>query len=158
MIFVLKIKINMNNLNLPVNHRKQWSDTENKHLLNEVKNKTPIHLIAEMHKRTIGAIKYKLIRNVIDDIEELRECELNFVYSDPPIEYLSEITNLSKRDLLEGFAKIKFDYYCEDQIENKNNDENSNQKNYDYINKFIKYGCFTLLACNLAFGIKYLYN
>lgn len=93
---------------IPDNHRKKWTETENNTLKNEIKCKIPFHIIAKNHKRTIGAIKYKLIRNAIAEINDVRnEFSGNI---DVPIEYLMIITNLSKCELLEGFKKLKCNY------------------------------------------------
>lgn len=86
----------------PDNHRAKWSDNETVKLLNEVKNKTPFHIIAENHHRTIGAIKYKLIRYAIN---EMKDCD-----DELSMEYLMKLTNLSKDELLEGFKKLNFEY------------------------------------------------
>jgi protein-tyrosine phosphatase len=86
----------------PNNHRAKWTDNETIKLLNEVKNKTPFHIIAENHQRTIGAIKYKLIRYAIDEMKDYNK-ELS-------MEYLMKLTNLSKDELLEGFKKLNFEY------------------------------------------------
>lgn len=86
----------------PDNHRTKWSDDEIKKLLHEIKKKTPFHQIAENHQRTIGAIKYKLIRYAIDEIKDND--------NDLSIDYLMKITNLSREELLEGFKKLNFEY------------------------------------------------
>lgn len=96
----------------PDNHRAKWSDSETKTLLNEVKKKTPFKDIAENHQRTIGAIKYKLIRYAID---EMKDNDKEF-----SMDYLMRITNLSKEELLEGFKKLNFNY--EEEVPNDNND------------------------------------
>lgn len=94
----------------PTNHRAKWTDNEIRTLLNEVKRKTPFQDIAENHQRTIGAIKYKLIRYAID---EMKENEKEF-----SMEYLMKITNLSKDELLEGFKKLNFNYELEEFVPN----------------------------------------
>ena len=90
----------------PDNHRAKWTDCEINKLLGEVKKRTPFHIIAENHQRTIGAIKFKLIRYAI---EEMKEHELSL-----SMDYLTKITNLSKEELLEGFKKLNFNYEEED--------------------------------------------
>jgi hypothetical protein len=90
----------------PDNHRAKWTDCEINNLLSEVKKRTPFHIIAENHHRTIGAIKFKLIRYAI---EELKDNELSL-----SMDYLTRITNLSKEELLEGFKKLNFNYEEED--------------------------------------------
>lgn len=92
----------------PDNHRKKWTDTENNTLKNEIKCKIPFHIIAKNHQRTIGAIKYKLIRNAIAEINNVRNEFSGSI--DVPIEYLMIITNLSKCELSEGFKKLKCNY------------------------------------------------
>lgn len=94
----------------PTNHRAKWTDCEIKTLLYEVKRKTPFQDIAVNHKRTIGAIKYKLIRYAID---EMKENDKEF-----SIEHLMKITNLSKEELLEGFKKLNFNYELEEFVPN----------------------------------------
>ena len=59
---------------IPDNHRKKWTETENNTLKNEIKCKIPFHIIAKNHKRTIGAIKYKLIRNAIAEKIAITNC------------------------------------------------------------------------------------
>lgn len=93
---------------LPDNHRKQWTESENNTLKNEIKCKLPFHIIAKNHKRTIGAIKYRLIRNAIAEINSVKNefsGDINI-----SIEYLLTITNLSKCELSEGFKKLKCNY------------------------------------------------
>jgi len=93
---------------IPDNHRKKWTETENNTLKNEIKCKIPFHIIAKNHKRTIGAIKYKLIRNAIAEINDVRnEFSGNI---DVSIEYLLTVTNLSKYELAEGLKKLKCNY------------------------------------------------
>lgn len=94
----------------PINHRAKWTDSEIKTLLFEVKRKTPFQNIAENHQRTIGAIKYKLIRYAID---EMKENDKEF-----SMEHLMKITNLSKEELLEGFKKLNFNYESEEFVSN----------------------------------------
>lgn len=86
---------------VPENHRAIWSNTEFKQLLKEVKKGLDFNTIANNHKRTIGAIKYKLIRYAIQLAEEDQTITL---------EHLCDITNLTKDDLVYGFEKLKFDY------------------------------------------------
>ena len=92
---------------IPDNHRKKWTECENRKLANEIKNKTPFYIIANNHKRTIGAIKYKLIRNAIAEIKATSDL-FNHENINISADYLTEITNLSKEELLEGFKKLKF--------------------------------------------------
>jgi len=112
LIFVLKnVKKNdyfnnekINNkqiMSYPDNHRNKWTDKETKTLYKEAKLKLDLAHIANTHKRTIGAIKFKLIRYAIELSEEDETLTLND---------LSKITNLSKEILLEGFRKLHYDF------------------------------------------------
>lgn len=126
----------------PTNHRAKWSDTEMMKLISEVNNKTPFQTIADNHHRTIGAIKYKLIRYAID---EMKSNETVF-----SMNYLMKLTNLSKEELLEGFKKLNFIY------ENDENDDDDNNNHQELIverldkihsNLLLIWGC--LFAYNL---------
>jgi hypothetical protein len=86
----------------PDNHRAKWTECEINKLLGEVKKRTPFHIIAENHQRTIGAIKFKLIRYAIEEMKD-NDNSLS-------MDYLTKITNLSKEELLEGFKKLNFNY------------------------------------------------
>jgi len=107
--------------NMPINHRIKWTDDELNQLLRETNNKININKIADNHKRTVEAIKFKLIRHSIKLIE------------DNPLtislKEIQKITNLSKNDLLDGFKKIKYNY-----IINDNNDFNDVMNIIHYIN------------------------
>jgi len=93
---------------IPDNHRKKWTETTNNTLKNEIKCKIPFHICIFCIKRTIGAIKYKLIRNAIAEINDVRnEFSGNI---DISIEYLLTVTNLSKYELAEGLKKLKCNY------------------------------------------------
>jgi hypothetical protein len=94
--------------NLPENHRAKWTKKEFNNVIKAIKSKTPIYIIAKNHKRTVGAIKFKLIRHVATIIEETD--------NDLTLEEMKEITNLSKEDLINGFKKIKFDYKIIEEI------------------------------------------
>ena len=106
---------------MPINHRIKWTDDELNQLLRETNNKININKIADNHKRTVEAIKFKLIRHSIKLIE------------DNPLtislKEIQKITNLSKNDLLDGFKKIKYNY-----IINDNNDFNDVMNIIHYIN------------------------
>lgn len=128
----------------PINHRAKWTSGEIKKLNNEIKNKIPINEIALNHKRTIGAIKYKLMRNMIADINLIRECKFNLIYPEPTINQLSEISMIPKNDLIDGFKKLKFDYY-EDDDENESTAYNISR------NVFI-----VCTIINIGLGIKVL--
>lgn len=109
---------------LPLNHRAKWTKNEEKQLLKETKMKIDINKIAENHKRTIGAIKFKLIRYVIDLID-----------IDPSItlEKLLEITNLSKDELFDGFKKVNYHYneIEDDEIEEDKEDDDEIEEEED---------------------------
>lgn len=107
----------------PDNHRMKWTDEENEQLLFEIQSKLSFREIANIHKRTIGAIKYKIIRNVISDLNDNRDYKFNFKYPEPSIEQIMKVTNLSRKDILELFEKLKFDYKLDE--ENDYNDKNN---------------------------------
>jgi len=86
---------------MPLNHRAKWTKKEEKQLLRETKMKIDIKKIAENHKRTIGAIKFKIIRSVIDLIDNNPTITLK---------KLLEITNLSKEELFDGFKQVNYHY------------------------------------------------
>jgi len=102
---------------MPENHRMKWTDEENKQLLDEIESKMTFRQIASIHKRTICAIKYKIIRNVIEDISDMRDYEYNFKFPEPTIEQIMEVTNLPKQDIIDLFKKLKFDYHFDDKSE-----------------------------------------
>lgn len=102
--------------NYPENHRARWTNKENTQLYKEIKNNMDLETIADNHKRTIGAIKFKLIRYAI----ELAETDQTLSIYD-----LCNKTTLSREDLIEGFDKLKFDYnYMDISV-----DDNSNENN-----------------------------
>ena len=86
---------------MPVNHRAKWTNKEFKQLLKEIRNNMDINEIANVHMRTVGAIKYKLIRYAIERNEENPNLSLK---------NLAEITNLSVEDLKNGFEKLHYDF------------------------------------------------
>lgn len=89
----------------PENHRLRWTNKEDKKLYNEIKIGTDLQTIANNHKRTVSAIKYRLIRYAIDLADEDETLTL---------EDLQDKTTLSQEDLLEGFKKLKYDFVYED--------------------------------------------
>jgi hypothetical protein len=95
----------------PDNHRAKWTDQESNFLYKEAKFKLDMAHIANTHKRTIGAIKFKLIRYAID----LSTNDNNLTLND-----LSNITNLSNDVLIEGFKKLHYNF--------KNNYDTTNDK------------------------------
>lgn len=107
----------MNSNKLPKNHNKRWSNNENSKLMSETFNKIPLEIIACKHNRTINAIKLRIIKNLIDEVNNIRHYEIygdnNFNYSknyEPAITYLKTISNLSKIEILEGFKYFNFLY------------------------------------------------
>lgn len=113
---------------MPDNHRMKWTDKENEQLLSEIKNKVSFREIAKNHKRTIGAIKYKIIRNIITDINDTRKYKSNFKYSEPSMKEIMKITNLTKEDIIDLFEKLKFDYKL-----NEDNDCNNKKNGIDLL-------------------------
>jgi len=102
--------------NLTINHRAPWTDKETKQLIKEVKNNLNIEEIANIHKRTINAIKYKLIRYAIDMADTDQTLSLTDI---------SKKTGLSINELKEGFDKLHYDYhYMEDNESNEDTDSN----------------------------------
>ena len=101
----------------PANHNTKWSSQEFKLLLKEIKKGIDIETIAKNHKRTISAIKYKLIRYAIELAEEDQTLNIND---------LCNITSLSREDLIKGFEKIHYDYkYLDDE-----NDDDTSDSDY----------------------------
>jgi len=86
---------------MPINHRTKWTNEEFNQLLKETNNKLNIKKIAQNHKRTIEAIKFRLIRYSVKLIDEEPNTSLT---------HICELTNLSREDLLEGFEKINYNY------------------------------------------------
>ncbi len=80
--------------NFPINNRAHWTDKETKQLIKEVKNNLNIEEISNIHKRTINAIKFKLIRYAIDLADTDQSLSLNDI---------SKKTGLSINELKEGF-------------------------------------------------------
>ena len=89
------------NGDMPINHRAKWTNDEFNQLLKETNNKLNIKKIAQNHKRTIEAIKFRLIRYAVKLINEEPNTSLT---------HIQELTNLSREDLLEGFEKINYNY------------------------------------------------
>jgi hypothetical protein len=115
------------NGNMPLNHRMKWTTIELNELLKETSKKINIKKIAENHKRTIEAIKFRLIRYAVKLIEEEPSTSLK---------HIQDLTNLSRKELLEGFEKIKYNY-----IENEEVVEDIYMK---YINN-ISYSMYILM-------------
>jgi len=100
------------------NHGKIWTVKETKQLMKEVKI-MEINHIALLHKRTPNAIFLKLIREASKIAEEEDD--------DFTLEDLSIITSLSPLKLLEGFKRIKYTRFDDDNID-YNNDDNYDKK------------------------------
>ena len=144
----------------PLNHRARWTTSEFNQLIREINNGYSFDKIATIHERTVGAIKYKLIRWAIDMAEEDQLLTL---------EQLCKTTSLNRDDLLYGFEKLKFDY--EYLIENENNlekeedetvDEEYEEANDDLMisvlrgmNSKINVITFLALVLSLELGIRY---
>jgi len=85
----------------PENHRVRWTNKENIQLYKEAKNHIDLETIANNHKRTVCAIKYRLIRYAI----EMAEDDDTLTMKD-----LCNKTNLSRKILIEGFNTLKYNY------------------------------------------------
>jgi len=121
----------MTSVNVPVNHRAKWTDSETKQLIKEVKKNMSIEKIADIHKRTINAIKYKLIRYAIDMADE--DQSLN-------ISDISQKTGLSIEDIKEGFDKLHYDYsYMEENsdIDSDTSDESDNSSDTSFVDYYL---------------------
>lgn len=127
---------------MPLNHRKRWTKKEIKDLIKETQSKIDITKIAENHKRTISAIKFKLIRYAVDLIEEEPSTSLK---------HIQKLTNLSKEDLLEGFKKIKYNYKDE-------NDDEDDKIVYEniYLSLLIKINLFWIIYIFTTYIIQLL--
>lgn len=126
----------------PINHRCKWTIEELETLLNEVnrnrnrnRNEIDFQIIANNHKRTIGAIKYKLYRYSIQLVKNNK----NITFND-----LTKITSLNEEELIEGFKKLNFDY----SIISKKIEDNTN-------NKLLYFSIFIISISQL--GLLYLY-
>jgi hypothetical protein len=148
----------------PLNHRARWTTSEFNQLIREINNGYSFDKIATIHERTVGAIKYKLIRWAIDMAEEDQSLSM---------EQLCKITKLNRDDLMYGFEKLKFDY--EYLINNENTEEkeeedddyepedDENEENNDDLmisvlrgmNSKINVITFLALVLSLELGIRY---
>jgi len=111
--------------NLPVNHRAPWTDKETKQLIKEVKNNLNIEEISNIHKRTINAIKFKLIRYAIDLADTDQSLSLNDI---------SKKTGLSINELKEGFDKLHYDYEYMEDNDSMNDTDDDCDDNSDFTN------------------------
>lgn len=125
---------------VPANHRAKWTKNEEKQLLKETKMKIDIKKIAENHKRTIGAIKFKLVRFVIDLID---------VEPTISLERLLEITNLSKEELFEGFKKVN--YHFEEVVDDDEEIVDENEDVYNMKKEILIIIMTTFFAVNIYF-------
>jgi len=127
---------------VPANHRAKWTKNDEKQLLKETKMKIDIKKIAENHKRTIGAIKFKLVRFVIDLID---------VEPTISLKKLLEITNLPKEELFEGFKKVN--YHFEEVLDDDDEDdeENDDEENNNNMKEIIIIMMTILFAVNIYF-------
>jgi len=127
--------------NLPLNHRTRWTDNEFMTLMIEIKKNLDLNTIANNHKRTIGAIKYKLIRYAISLSEEDQNLK---------IEDLCNITKLSKEDLIKGFEKLNYTFFeNEDTESNYSEESNYTNKTNHTIHNNISNEKYTELENNL---------
>lgn len=122
---------------MPINHRAKWTSEEFNELLKETNNKLNIKKIAQNHKRTIDAIKFRLIRYAVKLIDEEPTTSLK---------HIQELTNLSREDLLEGFEKIKYNY---NEIEEEG--EDIYMSHIDNLN-------YNLNILRLLFGLHIIYH
>jgi hypothetical protein len=115
------------NVDMPINHRTKWTNEEFNQLLKETNNKLNIKKIAQNHKRTIEAIKFRLVRYAVKLIDEEPNTSLK---------HICELTNLSREDLLEGFEKINYNYKeIEEEVEEEVEDiylNHINNLNYKF--------------------------
>ena len=134
---------------LPINQYKKWSESENKKLMTAVRAKKSLVEISKNHRRSINAIKLKIVKNMIEEIKYIREFEYEYKYliinsksnesnesnescmkykyigedRDPSLKYLMLLSNLSKFELLDGFKKLGFKYdYVENDTETEYED------------------------------------
>jgi hypothetical protein len=118
----------MTSVNVPVNHRAKWTETETKQLIKEIKKNMSIEKIANIHKRTINAIKYKLIRYAIDMADEDQSLNLSDI---------SQYTGLSIEDIKEGFDKLHYDYsYMEENTDIDTNSDTSSDNSVSSYDTF----------------------
>ena len=125
------------NGDMPINHRAKWTNDEFNQLLKETNNKLNIKKIAQNHKRTIEAIKFRLIRYAVKLIDEEPTTSLK---------HIQELTNLSREDLLEGFEKINYNYQ-----ETQEETEDIYLKQIDNLN-------YNLNILRLLFGLHIIYH
>jgi hypothetical protein len=109
----------------PENHGKFWTQNETNHLMKEIKL-IDIKEIARIHKRTENAIFLKIIR------ESAKLCDNNDQLT---LYDLSIITTLKISNLIEGFKKINYTKFINDNYYNNDNDNDNDEYEYEYHNK-----------------------
>ncbi len=129
----------------PLNHRAKWSLTEVEILLEEVKSGLSFEIIAENHHRTIGAIKYKLYRYIIQLLKNNPRLE---------IDDLIKITSLTKEEIYYGLEKLNYNYHLISL--NRKNDDNKKKDNHK--NHYIRMIGNILLFQISIYGCLYLYQ
>jgi len=107
-------------LQKPSNHRTKWTITEVDILLEEVKSGLSFEIIANNHYRTVGAIKYKLYRYIIQLLKKNPKIS---------IKELTKITSLNKEEILYGLDKLNYNYPLSFLLDsNDSNDSNNKPK------------------------------
>ena len=127
----------------PLNHRAKWSLTEVEVLLEEVKSGLSFEIIAENHHRTVGAIKYKLYRYIIQLLKK-----------DPTLEIddLIKITSLTKEEICYGLEKLNYNYHLISL--NRKNNNCKKKETYNYVRIIGKILLFQISI----YGFLYLYK
>lgn len=127
----------------PINHRAKWSITEVEILLEEVKTGLSFEIIAENHHRTIGAIKYKLYRYIIQLLKNNPRLE---------IDDLIKITSLTKEEIISGLDKLNYNYHLISL--NRKNDNNKKKETNNHIRIIGKIFLFQISI----YGCLYIYQ
>jgi len=102
----------------PENHGKLWTNEETTQLMKEIKL-INIKEIAIIHKRTENAIFLKLIRHA---------AKLSINDNKLSLYDLSIITSLKISNIIQGFKKINYKKF----IDNDNDNDNDNEYRYNY--------------------------
>ena len=122
-------------MSYPENHGKLWTKTETNQLMKEIKLLN-IKKISEIHKRTENAIFLKIIR------EAAKLCDID---NDLNLYDLSLITSLKISTLIQGFKKINYSKFINDNdndididndIDNYNDNDNDNDNYKGIYNKY----------------------
>lgn len=127
----------------PINHRAKWSITEVEILLEEVKSGLSFEIIAENHHRTVGAIKYKLYRYIIQLLKNNPRLE---------IDDLIKITSLTKEEIISGLDKLNYNYHLISL--NRKNDNNKKKETNNHIRIIGKILLFQISI----YGCLYIYQ